>query len=184
MNDKNDQLAVATKEDIQNVLQAIVGIDKKVDNLDKRVDNLDKKVDNLDKRVDNLDKRVDSLDKKVDNLDERFNRLDKKVDHIDKRVDHLEQKVNDLEQKTDDRIDDVLGVLDVMMARIDERFLGVEGEQTKMQVQIQSILDHLDSIEKRLEISEDERLVMAHQLTRLHDWVERAAKRINVEFIH
>lgn len=170
MNDKNDQLAVATKEDIQNVLQAIVGIDKKVDNLDKRVDN--------------LDKRVDSLDKKVDNLDERFNRLDKKVDHIDKRVDHLEQKVNDLEQKTDDRIDDVLGVLDVMMARIDERFLGVEGEQTKMQVQIQSILDHLDSIEKRLEISEDERLVMAHQLTRLHDWVERAAKRINVEFIH
>jgi archaellum component FlaC len=81
-------------------------------------------------------------------------------------------------------IDDVLGVLDVMMTRIDERFSGVEGSLATTQKQVQNILNQLDHIEKRLEISEDERLVMAHQLTQLHEWVEKAAARIDVKFAH
>jgi hypothetical protein len=99
-------------------------------------------------------------------------------------VNQILRAIVTLDKKTDARIDDVLGVLDVMMTQIDERFRGVEGEQTKMQAQIQHILDNLDSIEKRLEISDDERLVMAHQLTRLHEWVERAAERIDIKFAH
>lgn len=81
-------------------------------------------------------------------------------------------------------IDDVLNVLDVMMTRIDERFSGIEITLTKTQKQVQNILNQLDGIEKRLEISEDERLVMAHQLTQLHEWVEKAASRIDVKFAH
>lgn len=81
-------------------------------------------------------------------------------------------------------IDDVLQVLDVMMTRIDERFTKTEDSLAETQKQVRSIINHLDSIEKQLEISEDERLVMAHQLTRLHDWVEKAAKRIDVKFAH
>jgi archaellum component FlaC len=81
-------------------------------------------------------------------------------------------------------IDDVLSVLDVMMTRIDDRFSKVEITLAETQKQVQNILNHLDSIEKRLEISEDERLVMAHQLTQLHEWVEKAAARIDVKFAH
>lgn len=81
-------------------------------------------------------------------------------------------------------IDDVLQVLDVMMTRIDERFLISETKQTSAQKQLKNIMNQLDSIEKQLEISEDERLVMAHQLTQLHAWVEKAAERIDVKFAH
>ena len=81
-------------------------------------------------------------------------------------------------------IDDVLGVLDVMMTRIDERFSKVEFTLAETQKQVKNILNQLDSIEKRLEISEDERLVMSHQLTQLHEWVEKAAARIDVKFAH
>lgn len=81
-------------------------------------------------------------------------------------------------------IDDVLNVLDVMMTRIDDRFSKVEVTLTDTQKQIQNILIQLDHIEKQLEISEDERLVMAHQLTQLHEWVEKAAARIDVKFAH
>ena len=81
-------------------------------------------------------------------------------------------------------IDDVLQVLDVMMTRIDERFTKTESALEKAQVQIQNILNQLDNIEKRIEISDDERLVMAHQLTQLHAWVEQAAERIDVKFAH
>lgn len=81
-------------------------------------------------------------------------------------------------------IDDVLNVLDVMMTRIDERFSKVETTLTDTQKQVQNILNQLDHMEKWLEISEDERLVMAHQLTQLHEWVEKAAARIDVKFAH
>ena len=92
--------------------------------------------------------------------------------------------MNKSQAATRDDIDDVLSVLDVMMTKIDERFNNAEASHAKLYLQVQNILNHLDSLEKRLEISEDERLVMAHQLTQLHDWVERAAERINIKFAH
>lgn len=49
---------------------------------------------------------------------------------------------------------------------------------------LQKVLNALDRILKQQEISDDERLVMSVQLTRLHDWVEQAAKRIDLEFVH
>jgi len=58
-------------------------------------------------------------------------------------------------------IDDVLGVLDVMMTRIDERFTKLEISDKKTQENIQHIMNSLDSFAKRQEISDDERLVMA-----------------------
>jgi chromosome segregation ATPase len=85
---------------------------------------------------------------------------------------------------TREDIDDVLGVLDIMMTRIDDRFNQSENSISKLQSQIVAIQNQLDSIEKQIEISEDERLVMAHQLTQLHDWVEKAAKRIDVKLAH
>ena len=87
-------------------------------------------------------------------------------------------------QVTRKDIDDVLQVLDVMMTRIDERFTNIESTLSETQKKILNIINQLDSIEKRLEISEDERLVMAHQLTQLHEWVEKAAQRIDLKFAH
>jgi archaellum component FlaC len=81
-------------------------------------------------------------------------------------------------------IDDVLNVLDIMMTRIDERFTKLENNVESMQKQLKDIQNHLDSLEKRMEISEDERLVMAHQLTRIHEWIDQAAKRIDIKFAH
>ena len=49
---------------------------------------------------------------------------------------------------------------------------------------LQKALGLLDSLAKRQEISDNERLVMGHQLTRLHDWVKEAVKRIDLKFVH
>jgi hypothetical protein len=49
---------------------------------------------------------------------------------------------------------------------------------------LQTALGLLDTLSKRQEISDDERLVMSHQLTRLHEWVEEAAGRIDLKFVH
>ena len=92
--------------------------------------------------------------------------------------------MNSASSATRKDIDDVLNVLDVMMTRIDERFSKTETALADTQKQLHNILNQLDHIEKRLEISEDERLVMAHQLTQLHEWVEKAAARIDIKFAH
>ena len=49
---------------------------------------------------------------------------------------------------------------------------------------LQRVLGLLDKISKDIEISEDERLVISHQLTQIHDWVEKAAKKIDLVFAH
>jgi len=49
---------------------------------------------------------------------------------------------------------------------------------------LRTAISMIDTLSKRQEISDDERLVMAHQLTRLHEWVEQAAERINLKFVH
>jgi archaellum component FlaC len=82
-------------------------------------------------------------------------------------------------------IDDVLGVLDRMMIRTDERFTSLEARMGSVEKElkaereeIQRIFTYLDSIEKQLEISEQERLVMGHQLERLDKWVHELAGKI------
>lgn len=92
-----------------------------------------------------------------------------------------------LEKKIDTRIDkavsDISGVIQDFATHVDRRFDGVETELSKLQKDMQSVLKRLDSIEKDISISDDERVVMGMQLNRLHDWVEQAAKRIGVEFV-
>jgi hypothetical protein len=44
---------------------------------------------------------------------------------------------------------------------------------------VHQILKRLDSIEKQLEISDDERLVMGHQLDRLNRWMHEVANKID-----
>jgi chromosome segregation ATPase len=84
----------------------------------------------------------------------------------------------DLSSMAKSIVTDISSVVDDLMVRIDERFDRIETEQAKMRVEIQQILNSLDSIEKQLEISEDERLIMGHQLERLDKWVHELAEHI------
>lgn len=75
-------------------------------------------------------------------------------------------------------IDDVLGVLDVMMTRIDEKFTKLEEYNSNTQDQIRKIMNSLDGFVKRQEISDDERIVIGHQLERLNRWTHELADKI------
>ena len=72
------------------------------------------------------------------------------------------------------------------MTYMTERFDKIDNmlETKANNADVQTALGLLDALAKRQEISDDERLVMSHQLTRLHDWVEEAAKRIDLKFVH
>lgn len=85
------------------------------------------------------------------NYSERFDKLDTQLDHIAMTV-----------VKGFDRVDKAL-------------------EEKASAVEMGQVLGLLDEAAKHQEISEDERLVMGHQLDRLDRWTHELAKKIGYE---
>jgi vacuolar-type H+-ATPase subunit D/Vma8 len=63
-----------------------------------------------------------------------------------------------------------------MRSEMNKRF-----DEAASKADVEAILKGLDSIEKLLEISDDERLVMGHQLDRLNRWVQELANKIGYQ---
>lgn len=82
---------------------------------------------------------------------------------------------------TREDIDEVLDVMRQFMQQVGDEFGKTHESSEKNTKDIQKILTHLDSIEKQLEISEDERLVIGHQLERVNTWVHSIANKIGYE---
>jgi len=141
----------------KDMQKGFADIDKKFESVDKKISNLDV---NLSKRFNVVDERLDVLDKRFDAVDERLDVADIRTNKIDEQLDRLTKIVI----KGFGHIDKVL-------------------ETKANATDIQRIFKVLDDLSQRLEITEDERLVMATQLTRLHGWVEKAAKRIDLKFV-
>jgi hypothetical protein len=94
---------------------------------------------------------------------------------IDKRFDNVDKQLTEM----NGQLDKIVKVVVKGFDRIDKTL-----ETKANSADLQRALGLLDSLSKRLEISDDERIVMSSQLTKLHDWVEQAAKRINLKFEH
>lgn len=87
---------------------------------------------------------------------------------------------------SEDRFDKIDAQLDRISIAVIKGFDRLDKAlETKAEAaDLQRALGLLDALAKRQEISEDERLVMGHQLTQLHEWVEAAAERIDLKFVH
>jgi len=81
--------------------------------------------------------------------------------------------------KIDKQLEHVTGAVVKGFDRLDKAL-----ETKASNKDMQTVLGLLDTLAKRQEISDDERPVMSHQLTRLHEWVEQAADRIDLKFVH
>ena len=79
-------------------------------------------------------------------------------------------------------VDDTLNILDILITRIDGRFRENEQRIIKLQKDVKFVSCQLDGVHKKLELSDDERLVMAYQLSCIHRWVEDAGERIGIKF--
>lgn len=91
---------------------------------------------------------------------------------------------DDVKEIVNGAVVDLSEIIQDFATQVDKRFDKLETNVSKLQKDVDSILNRLDSIEKDIAITEDERAVMNMQLNRLHDWVEKAAARIGVEFVH
>ncbi|MDZ7786313.1 MAG: hypothetical protein U5L95_04305 [Candidatus Saccharibacteria bacterium] len=79
---------------------------------------------------------------------------------------------------TREDIDEILDLMRQFMQQTGDEFEKTRAEIRKNSEDIQKILNRLDSMEKQLEINEQERIVMGHQLNRLNKWTHELADKI------
>jgi hypothetical protein len=104
-------------------------------------------------------------------------RAELKADSAELRAE-LKADSAELRAELKESFSDITALLQTFMQQVDERFIRVELEQKKMREEISRVFDFLDSVMKKQEISDDERLVMGHQLDRLDKWTHELANRI------
>jgi len=100
----------------------------------------------------------------------------------DKKKDITNNEMFDYMQQGFAHIDSQIGELELYTIKAFDR-IDKALETKASSADLRKVMDTLDKILKQQEISDDERLVMQFQLTRIHDWVELAAKRIDLEFV-
>jgi ElaB/YqjD/DUF883 family membrane-anchored ribosome-binding protein len=89
-----------------------------------------------------------------------------------------QQDITDLRAELKESFNDVATLLQTFMQQVDDRFTRAEREQAKTRQEIAKLLDYLDELLKKQGISDDERIVMGHQLDRLDKWTHELADRI------
>lgn len=90
----------------------------------------------------------------------------------------LRQDITALKNDLKESFSDVTSLLQTFMQQVDERFTKVEHEQSRTSHEIAKLLDYLDDLLKKQGISDDERIVMGHQLDRLDSWTHQLAEKI------
>jgi hypothetical protein len=86
--------------------------------------------------------------------------------------------ITDLQSELKESFSDITSLLQVFMQQVDDRFNQLEREQMKTREEISKVFDYLDNVLKKQSISDDERLVMGHQLDRLDEWTHELATKI------
>lgn len=133
------------------------------DKIDHRLDvlstQLDTKFGNIDDKFDKIDQRFDALDTQ---LEKKFSSIDRKFDKIDGLFTKTESQFNKLTAYMLRRFD-----------RVDKKL-----DEKANKVDMQRALGLLDSLAKRQEISDEERLVEGYQLVRLDRWTHELAKKV------
>jgi hypothetical protein len=77
-------MEVATKNDIDNVIEAIQAL---ATHVDRRFDEHDRRFDEHDRRFDEHDLRFDEHDRRFDKHDQRFDQYDEKFDALFSLID-------------------------------------------------------------------------------------------------
>lgn len=78
-------------------------------------------------------------------------------------------------------VEDVLSEVRGLSEMVGHHFNDVHSEVKQTRADMRRIFRYLDSIEKQLEISEEERLVAAHQLERAYKWIKQLADKVGVK---
>ena len=126
----------------------------------------------IDEVLTTLRSFVASSDKDFQNIRGSFRNVDQKFDKIDKRFKKIDTQF--------DQIDEQFLRIDFNFHRVYDDLDELKAGQSGARKSRSAVLGSLDSIMKRLEVTEDERIVMGHILGRHNLWLKQLARKIGI----
>lgn len=95
----------------------------------------------------------------------------------------IKQIVNEIvDSKVNSSVNDLTRKINDLAASEDQKITKLENQVNSIQRDFSQVINRLDSLDKNVQLNEQERAIISAQLTRLHDWVEKAAAKIGVQF--
>ncbi|MDH2389094.1 hypothetical protein QCN29_09875 [Streptomyces sp. HNM0663] len=92
----------------------------------------------------------------------------------------FEERISEkLEKKMDAKLDQFAMSF---VKHMNERFDAVDRRFEEVDRKIDKVQSSVDEVHGMLEMERDERTVISHQLDRHEDWIERAARKLNIEY--
>lgn len=133
-----------------------------------------------------IDKAVEDISGVIadfaSHVDMRFNALEHRQDKLEAGQQRLEIGQIKLENRIE-KLEDGQARLIVGQKTMTERIDSIEAQLQLHREDFNRIYQILDKIERKLEVTEQEREVAAYQLKRIHAWAEKAAKKIGIPLI-
>ena len=74
---------------VQQQVERLDGIDRRLNGFEHRFDGLDRRMDGLEQRMDGLDRRMDGLDQRMDGFERRLDGLEQHLDRVDRRTEDI-----------------------------------------------------------------------------------------------
>ncbi|MEU3198817.1 hypothetical protein [Streptomyces sp. NPDC006996] len=96
----------------------------------------------------------------------------------------LEDRISEkLEKKMDDKLDQfALSFTRYVNKRFDEMEAKFDNRFEEVNQKIDRLQSSVDQVHGMLEVERDERTVIAHQLDRHEDWIERASRKLDIDY--
>jgi uncharacterized NAD(P)/FAD-binding protein YdhS len=95
---------------------------------------------------------------------------------------NIKQIVNEVvDSKVNSAVTDLTKKINELATNNDRRTTNLESTVDSIQRDFNQVLNRLDSLEKNVQLSEQERAVVSMQLARLRDWVDNAAAKIGIQ---
>lgn len=156
--------STATKQDIAEVRKDITDV---LDVMQEGFAQFGEFANHTEEHFAKIDGRLDGIDSRLDGMDSRLDGIDGRLDGIDSRLDGVNNR---------------MGRLDQRLLSLENAFEVFKNEQLAMSADIKDLLRQLDVIDRQIKNGQYKQEELEQKLVALHDWVEKAADKIGLQF--
>lgn len=126
----------------EKMLQAISGINSRLDSMEKRFDS---RLDSMEKRFDGMDSRLDGMDSRLDGMDKRFDGIDNMLDVLEKDMSDVKGDIKAINITLETEVAPVLKMLLEYQLSNSKRLINLEKnvELMRDEIDINEVLNKL-----------------------------------------
>ena len=125
-------------EQMVEMKQGIVDIQKRMDRIEKRMDAIEERMDAIEERMDAIEKRMDAIEERMDVMEKHIDGMEKHIDGMQKHIDSMEKHMNGM-QKHIDGMQKRLGIVETCTRSLDTNVIDIRSKLGAVDIKVTSM---------------------------------------------